>query len=260
MTRIRAKLHSRRGASLMIALVLFLICTFVSTAVLVSASGNVQRPSKREEESRGYLAVAAAAELLGEKLAGVTFTAAESYLKHTCQYHTPARDEFQYFAVVKGVESGTGLDEIFNDFSLNFCHLYPDYYHSYTGASIETRSRSFTMAAPGMETVQGVVSMNQHFQIRIVLRSDASAYTLTLTLPTASKTGDKPGVEEGDAGNGMAEEESGEYCSYIREETYEDAESGTWGVHEVTYSFEKLRFTHTISVTWGEAVLTKGAA
>lgn len=67
---IARKLSSRRGASVLIALLLFLVCAFVGAAVLTAAYHNASRTSAIRQEQQTYLSVASAAELLKDELVG----------------------------------------------------------------------------------------------------------------------------------------------------------------------------------------------
>ena len=87
MERVREKLHSRTGASLLIALLFFLVAMTVGAVVLTAASANAGRIQKNRQEQQNYLAVASAAELVKEDIAGrpgTAFTA--SYQKVVTEY------------------------------------------------------------------------------------------------------------------------------------------------------------------------------
>ena len=65
-----AKLKSNKGASLIIALLLFLVCTVVGAVVLASATASAGRVSKLAEMDKRYYKVTSAAELLAKRLCG----------------------------------------------------------------------------------------------------------------------------------------------------------------------------------------------
>lgn len=67
MNAIRAKVKSRRGASITFALLLFLVCAVASSVIIVAASAAGGRISKVRESDRRYYAVTSAAELLNAK-------------------------------------------------------------------------------------------------------------------------------------------------------------------------------------------------
>lgn len=70
MERIRGKLHSRTGASMLIALLFFLVAMTVGVVVLTAASANAGRVKRNRDEQQKYLAVASAAGLLREDITG----------------------------------------------------------------------------------------------------------------------------------------------------------------------------------------------
>ena len=74
----KQKLHSRTGASMLIALLFFLVAMTVGAVVLTAASANAGRVQKSRREQQNYLAVASAAGLVKEDIVGgekATFTA-----------------------------------------------------------------------------------------------------------------------------------------------------------------------------------------
>ena len=62
------KLNSNRGASMMLALALFLVCVMVSSVILAAASTGASRNAKRANQQMGYLAVSSASDLLVTEL------------------------------------------------------------------------------------------------------------------------------------------------------------------------------------------------
>ena len=65
---INKKLNSNHGASMMLALALFLVCMMVSSVIIFAAANGVSRNAKREKQQKGYLAVSSAANLIVEEL------------------------------------------------------------------------------------------------------------------------------------------------------------------------------------------------
>lgn len=68
MEHVRQKLHSRTGASMLIALLFFLVAMTVGAVVLTAASTNAGRGRRNRQEQQNYLAVASAAELVKEDI------------------------------------------------------------------------------------------------------------------------------------------------------------------------------------------------
>ena len=69
MNRIRKKLQSNSGASVMIALGLFLICTMISSVVITAAAGGSSRSrEERLEQQREYLSISSAAQTVMDEI------------------------------------------------------------------------------------------------------------------------------------------------------------------------------------------------
>lgn len=75
MQPISAKLRSQQGASIIIALVFFLLCLTVGVIVLTAATANAGRLQDQRQVQQRYLTVSSAAVLLQEQLAGLAFEA-----------------------------------------------------------------------------------------------------------------------------------------------------------------------------------------
>lgn len=69
------KLKSRRGTSIIIALLVLLICVTAGAAALTAASANAGRYTHLRRDQQRYLAVASAAKLVRGELAGQSFSA-----------------------------------------------------------------------------------------------------------------------------------------------------------------------------------------
>ncbi|MGE4485799.1 MAG: hypothetical protein AB7C97_11880 [Oscillospiraceae bacterium] len=96
MRDIASKLKSRRGASMIIALVFFLLCVTVSAIILTAAETNAGRIRVGRETQDAYLAVSSAGRLLRESIGGSVYTVTEYSVSSDCGNHTtpPAeRDE-----------------------------------------------------------------------------------------------------------------------------------------------------------------------
>lgn len=79
MHRIYRKLHSTSGASLLIALLFFLICVTVGSLILTAASASSAKTKNRYSDEQHYLAVASAARLLKDRMGGYTYTVGKTW-------------------------------------------------------------------------------------------------------------------------------------------------------------------------------------
>lgn len=66
--KIKQKLNSKRGASLVLALFLLLVCSFSGAAALTAASANAGRFEKRVKYQQQYLSVSSAANLIIDEI------------------------------------------------------------------------------------------------------------------------------------------------------------------------------------------------
>lgn len=69
------KLNSRRGASILFAILIFMMCILAGTAALTAASANSGRYAHMKADQQRYLSVASAAQLLTEEFTRNPFTA-----------------------------------------------------------------------------------------------------------------------------------------------------------------------------------------
>ena len=84
MIRVKQKLNSSRGASILLALVLFLLCAMVSAVVVGSAMTNMQKVKNRREQQQVYYSVSSAARLLHDAMEQVSFVGSESVQTYSC--------------------------------------------------------------------------------------------------------------------------------------------------------------------------------
>lgn len=75
MRRFGEKLHSARGASLLFALLVFLVCALAGAAALTAAASNAGRYSHLRDDQQKYLTLSSAAKLVRGELSAGTFTA-----------------------------------------------------------------------------------------------------------------------------------------------------------------------------------------
>lgn len=79
---VSAKLKSNTGASVAVALLLFLICAVIGAVVLAAGSASAGRLSRLAEFDRKYYAVSSATELLKKELDGRTVEITETAVSH----------------------------------------------------------------------------------------------------------------------------------------------------------------------------------
>ncbi len=78
MNEVKAKVHSQTGASLTFALLLFLVCAVIGSAVLVAGTAAAGRMSKIAESDQRYYSVNSAARLVIDQVDGNEITIIET--------------------------------------------------------------------------------------------------------------------------------------------------------------------------------------
>lgn len=68
MNRLREKLHNERGASILLALLIFLACMMVASSVLAAASSNAGKVRSNRVEQQKYLALSSAIRLVADEI------------------------------------------------------------------------------------------------------------------------------------------------------------------------------------------------
>lgn len=75
MKRIREKLRSESGASILLALLFFLLCTMVGASVLMAAASNAGKSRSGRVEQQKYLTLSSAMQLVCDELTAAQYTA-----------------------------------------------------------------------------------------------------------------------------------------------------------------------------------------
>lgn len=106
MIRIKEKLNSNAGASMILALALMLVCVVVSSIIVPAAASGISRNYERTTQQREYLAVSSAAELIADELetAG-EYVAKKEIKQYGCLEYQ--KKELENFEVVNDEEENT---------------------------------------------------------------------------------------------------------------------------------------------------------
>ncbi len=230
MGRVRAKLRSSSGASMLIALSFLLLCLTVGAVVLTAASSNAGRMAHAQSSQQAYLTVSSAAGLLRDELDGLTFTAGE--WRSVDSYDGGV----SVGAITPQVSPAGGLNELAGTFARQIfeadtVYLSPKFPLS-DGASL-------SVEAPGFERVGAVLSIAGDYTLtlKLSLTSDPGMYPLTLTMPA------------------VIQDSTADDVSYYNITVIEDVE----GVPtEVTYTYQITTSTRTVTAVWGSGIISKG--
>lgn len=89
MNKLKNKLKSNKGSSILLALGLMMICTMISSAVIVAAAGGSSRSINRVERQRAYLAISSAAQLIMDEMQEAKqYVGREEYHDYVCNEYT----------------------------------------------------------------------------------------------------------------------------------------------------------------------------
>ncbi len=89
MNNLLKKLRSSKGASMILALALVLICVTVASIIVMAASSGASRNLTRTSQQRGYLAARSAAQLIAKELEDVgTLVANQQWHQYDCGAYT----------------------------------------------------------------------------------------------------------------------------------------------------------------------------
>lgn len=224
---LRRKLHSRTGASLLIALLFFLVALTVGAVALTAAATNAGRVARNRREQQDYLAVASAALLVKEDLRGTTFTMGYQKTTVTSTDEEGNSRSDVYYDKTSPVLSGEG--ELLRDGPKN--DLARLYYS--TAAALHTAAPAemkyeLEITAEKLPDVFGSMEVD---------RTETGRYTITVVLYTRTEDG------------GHANSTTLLFTPAVSN-TQSTAVSGD-GSRETT--------TYTTAVAWDAPVITKGA-
>lgn len=94
MRKIREKLKSQSGASILIALLFFLVCAMVGASVLMAAASNAGKSRSNREEEQKYLTLSSAMQLVCDELTAAEYTAQFNALEREPVYKVGEIDDY----------------------------------------------------------------------------------------------------------------------------------------------------------------------
>ena len=80
----KRKLKQNSGATILMALMLFLACVTIAGVILGSAMTNLNKVKNQQEQLQVYESVSSAARLVCQRIQGVTYTGSESFNDYAC--------------------------------------------------------------------------------------------------------------------------------------------------------------------------------
>lgn len=205
MKRAIRKLESTRGASIIVALLVLLICMTAGAAALTAASANAGRYTHMARDQQRYLAVSSAAKLVRGELCGSTFTASAEMVENLgVDPDLPGAEPFK-LEVTAGSYDGAFKPWLGGDLEALFQSSIPEEWWTqagwdapdgadgarYTGLGVQT-----TGDEPLLDQVKWELELEEDYTLtaRFWLEDDGARYYPTvLTLPaTVEETTSEP--------------------------------------------------------------------
>lgn len=184
--KVKRKLSSQRGASLLMALLYFLVAAMVGAVVLTAAVTNAGRVTRNKADQQTYLAVSSAVLLAQEDLKNATFTAVKTETKKVNQYGVGEGEPTSITIELTGTKICT------KDFVENV----------YNNTQLEPESLEFNSNGR-LPTAEGGMSIDNKYNITIELHvktDNPKAYSTTVTFPASVNTHVTTSSENGENG------------------------------------------------------------
>lgn len=237
MKNARKKLNSKQGATIVLALLFFLICAVIGGIVLASASANAGRLSHIRQEQQAYLNLGSAAKLIREEIAGTEFT-----------------HETEIVTIGEGAEEEKLSEETIIELTPDgaFAEILEKFATEIAEEENPVEQKADITITPdahigALGVVKGNILMETNYNVTIVLM-DEEDYAMTIYFRADVTENEKTevDVEPGTRSGREAEEAEGEAPAA------EERAAGEDETHE-----EKTKTTE-ISVRWDSAIITKG--
>ena len=249
----REKLNSQRGASLLIALLYFLVCGLVAAVIIGAAMTNVQKLKGAHQRQQAYNSVSSAAQLIRDEMTRVQYQGVERWKAYECNrvsaeitIKEPGRhsDEYDYESFQATSEEDKSLTKL----------ILPGVekvYHSY--AKFQENRESFNGWQSSFTVDDGVCPV----EVNVKLNRD---YTLTFTLaPQQADLAEDYRmtlVSKGQAGEPV-ESSTNENC-YHEKVTYWESLANKYVTEGRNFPVEVHHYTTTIQ--WTRGTISKGVS
>lgn len=187
------KLNSRRGASILFAILIFMMCILAGTAALTAASANSGRYAHMKADQQRYLSVASAAQLLTEEFTQNRFTANLKVTETRNDIMVTSREVTKDDSAPDcGTKLEGDLGDLLKEYFSKLCWADAGVKDPTSGTN-ETYKRpdpfrtKLTLKADGMDDVTAVLEVNG-YDVTIVLYAGTEDSYRTQIRLTAMKT------------------------------------------------------------------------
>ena len=169
MRNVRRKLNSKRGVTIVMALLFFVIAAIIGSIVITAASASLGRLSHIHNEQQAYLTVSSAAKLARGEVNGIKCT----FIKETVGSKPPTM-------TYEVAPSSAGLSE----FILAVCKSHFDGMSPSESFTISSAKASIAAVnASVVEVKTGASGINGTLIIKLSSADDENPYVMTLSVP-----------------------------------------------------------------------------
>lgn len=240
MRKLSEKLHSRRGASILLALMYLLVSVFIGAVALGSATTSAQKTQERREDQQTYLAVSSAAKLLRDAMAGDRCKVVEE--KAVCTYSGCG----EAFGPKCSANADFPIDGTKTDILTDAAWaIYQTQTHYVASTGSAPYEKEFFIEAEGLPKVQCSMIMEADYDVTFRLRALEEDGTTPLAVHALTLTFDGEG-------NG-AETTTSTSCFH---NTGVDPVTGEAFPVEYTLT----HYTYTTNISWPNVAIEKGVA
>lgn len=259
MTYFKKKLHSQKGASILLALMLFLVCFMVASVILSAATGNADKLRQREDNQKEFLSVSSAAYLLKDVLGNVEYTGWEKREVSLCHVKEVPQTEWcdnvdskcDEMTFAPGVEA-----RLRKDLEQMVYHAFWTHTQFVTPVTAQGKKleKDFVVSGEGMEDVK----------VEMKLDKDTYVLTCSLTLNNSTTKSNemtvvfKP-IKDVPLHGTPKKEISDEKDHHSIEVTVEN-EDGTTSTETVQKEYDIEVYTIETVVTYDGGTVTKGVS
>lgn len=265
----KRKLKQNSGATILMALMLFLACVTIAGVILGSAMTNLNKVKNQQEQLQVYESVSSAARLVCQRMQGVTYTGSESVTIHHCseysideeyectkiepEIHQSAKYEYREPEITAD-ENGKGVkkDDIPDITQLIQEGVEEVYRSKLTYKDLPQFKPSFTQWKKSFEIddskfkVNVTVTIDENylltFKFRPLDEKWKDDYNVTLLVPAVSTPADK------------GEKTTCEHTFYLQKKDDETVKTAK------PESFNVEQTTKTTTITYGTGTIYKGAS
>ena len=246
---INKKLNNKKGASILLALMLFFVCFMVASVILSSATANADKIRGREDIQKEYLSVSSAANLLRDAIGGAKYTGWEKETIYYCKserntIYPEKHDDVQ--EVCKNLKYDAGLAEVIR---ADLHKLVYEAYLSHTQYVPKTKvpevlETEFEITGKGVLPVKVKVSLDtkgtEKYSITCLLTVKDSSNAMTVTFQAADSIDYEQTIEHGDR-----------HWVWINDP---DGSDGKW----IEKSYDVMVKTLTTNITYDAGIIKKG--